>query len=465
MDGDNIDIFDIDIGDYFGNEALNSINKKETEHSDICLECGNSNFIEDYSQGYIVCEDCGRVADNLLDANPEWKTYDDNTTKDSGRCGKIVNQLLPRSSIGTSVNAYGRIKMIHNWSSMPYKERSLNYVFKKLRAKCQEHNIPKKIEDDAQIMYKMVSERKHTSGKNKGKYIITRGINRGGIIAASLFYACRRNGVTRSPKEVAKMFDLNETDLNKGAKNFLRLIKMKYYDKNMGTSKPIDFVRRKCDDLNIKSKYTTQAINIAENIDKLNIASTHTSYSLAAASILLMGEINKLSSITKKKLAAAFEVSDVTITKAYKKIYAYKNVLANDKTVNKIIKKMKEDERKHVISKELYERMKKFKISTKGYKVEGESDSDDDYDDKTENEIIIMEESSKDSNNSDDFDEDSFDTDTCVESIANSLALLKKFKKATPDYFEIIDDIEDELNYSAVTDDEVARMKAEMGIH
>jgi thiol peroxidase len=41
----------------------------------------------------------------------------------------------------------------------------------------------------------------------------------------------------------------------------------------MGTSKTIDFVKRKCDDMNISSHYTKLAVKIAENIDKLTTLS------------------------------------------------------------------------------------------------------------------------------------------------------------------------------------------------
>ena len=74
--------------------------------------------------------------------------------------------------------------------------------------KCIENKIPKKIENDSQIMYKMISECKHRKGKNKGRCIITRGINRESIIAATLFIACRKNGIGKSPKEIAKIFTL-----------------------------------------------------------------------------------------------------------------------------------------------------------------------------------------------------------------------------------------------------------------
>ena len=371
----NIDIFGEEIENYFinNNDNIEINNDYSTE---FCTNCKNNNLVIDTTNAIIVCTKCGQTQGYILDANPEWRQYDDDTKNDVPRCGKVINQLLPQSSLGTQVNAYGRIKQIHSWNAMPYKERSLNGVFKKITEVCLKYNIPKKILEDAQIMYKKVSECTHDNGKNKGKSIITRGINRDSIIASSLFFACRKNNLTRSPKEIAKMFNLAETDLNRGGKNFQKLKKKSLPGSYMGTSTPIDFIKRKCDELQIKSDYTEVAKKIAINIEKLNIASTHTSYSLAAASILLMAEHCNLRTITKKNLSKIFEVSDVTITKTFKKILGFKRILFNDNYVNIILKNIIKNEKKNLISKELYNRMKKFGVNTDGYVIDNENTKD-----------------------------------------------------------------------------------------
>ena len=71
------------------------------------------------------------------------------------------NDLLPQSSLGTTIGGgkfKSRIKTLHNWSAMPYRERSLHQVFKKFQEKCAFTGILKCIEDDAKIMYKTISE-------------------------------------------------------------------------------------------------------------------------------------------------------------------------------------------------------------------------------------------------------------------------------------------------------------------
>jgi transcription initiation factor TFIIIB Brf1 subunit/transcription initiation factor TFIIB len=369
LKNDNLNKYFEDID--FGNESNNKVNNFNS-----CSSCGNIKIIEDYSSGFLVCSQCGQVLENLMDHSPEWKQYDDED-RSNGRCGAFTNKLLPQSSLGISIagNFRSKLNQIHNWNSMPYKERSLSYVFKIIQDKCQHAKILKCIEDDAKIMYKMISECKHNIGKNEGKFVITRGINRTSIIAACIFYACKRKNMSRTSREIANLFGIKQMDINKGCKNFLKLLKIKHLDMDMGSSKAEHFVTKKCCEMNIKTIFTDQAVTIAKNTSKLNIASVHTPYSLAAASILIMAELNNLHSINKKSISKGFGISEITIMKTYKKIEEYKHILNDDETINKIMNKKSEMVQKKTIPPEVLEKMKQY-----GIKIEEEVTPDIDID-------------------------------------------------------------------------------------
>src|SRR5579872_3403757 len=113
------------------------IQKKEEK----CPECGSTDFIEDYAKGMILCK-CGQVMDSVFDNGIEKRNYDDNDGE-TARCGIVHNRLLPQSSLGTIVNAKGKLKKLHIWNSMPYKERSDNIMFKRIHAVCIAHGISK----------------------------------------------------------------------------------------------------------------------------------------------------------------------------------------------------------------------------------------------------------------------------------------------------------------------------------
>jgi transcription initiation factor TFIIB len=319
---------------------------KENELSDRKNYCGACNtedqIFEDFTYGISVCKNCGNVIATLMDKTPEWKQYNDGGeySKEVGRCSSMpTNHFFPQSSIGTSISGSNRskIKILHSWSAMPYKERSLYIILKKIQTNCEKANIVKCIEDDAKILCKNISECKHIKGVNKGKKIIIRGRNRESLIAACVFYACKKKGETRSPKEIAKIFGLKYTEITKGCKTFLKLMKIRNMDYHLNSSRPEHFIPRFCAKLKMSDDIIKKTVQIAKNIQRLNIASVHTPLSVATGAILLVADLVNLK-IPKKSIAETFGVTEVTISKTFKKLTSYKNIILDDVLTEKIFK-------------------------------------------------------------------------------------------------------------------------------
>ena len=340
------------------NNNLKSNNKKL-----YCEECNSEDIIEDTSNGILICTNCGQVLSNLMDSGAEWTQYNDDNKKDMNRCSHPISQLLPQSSTATTIagSCSSRIKTLHGWSLMPYKERSLNDVFKIIQKKCSEGKIMKCIEDDAKIMYKNISDCIHITGKNKGKPIIIRGKNRKSVIASCVLFACRKKDKTRSPKEIAGLFDLKHTEITKGCKIFQKLAKNKKIELKLNSTVPEHFILRFCEELKIKKEYTEQAIQISNNVQKLQIASVHTPISLATGSIYLMIHLNNLA-IQKKIIADKFEVSQVTIAKAFKKIEPFMNLLTNNELCNRLAIEIQKYQNDIDLTEELKPKFMRFNI-------------------------------------------------------------------------------------------------------
>ena len=303
-----------------------------------------------------------------MDSGAEWTQYNDDNKKDTNRCSHLISQLLPQSSTATTIrgSCSSRIKTLHGWSAIPYKERSLNEVFKIIQKKCTEGKIIKCIEDDAKIMYKNISNCKHVTGKNIGKSIIIRGKNRMSFIAACILFACRKKDKTRSPKEVAELFNLKYTEITKGCKIFQKLAKLKNIELKLNSSKPEHFILRFCDELKIKKEYIDQSIQIANNVQKLQIASVHTPISLATGSIYLMIHLNNLA-IQKKTIADKFNVSQVTIAKAFKKLEQFTNLLTNNELCDRLSIEIDKYQDNIELNDELKPKLLRFNIDINKY--------------------------------------------------------------------------------------------------
>jgi hypothetical protein len=207
-------------------------------------------------------------------------------------------------------------------------------------------------------------ENENKTKNNKNKTVIIRGKNRSSVIAACIIYACRKKGKTRSPKEMAKLFNLKNTEVTKGCKIFQKLAKLKNIDLKINCTKPEDFITRFCEELRINSEYTKQAILISDNVQKLQIASVHTPLSLATGSIYLMIYINNLD-IQKKTIAEKFNVSQVTIAKAFKKLEPFMSILINNEICNRLSIEIKKYQNKIIIKDELKSKFIRFNVDIK----------------------------------------------------------------------------------------------------
>lgn len=337
------DIFDIE------SENKEQTEKSENKDTNIktlteneCLNCESKNkLLIDEINGFIVCHSCGQVNNLVYDVSPEWRSYTESGKTEVARCSS-VNLFYPKSSVGTSISGkwMSKIHRLHEWDKMVYREKRLWLVHNKIKDICRRAGINKKIEEDAIIMYKNISECRHKFGKNKGNYIIVRGIKRKSLIAACLYNACLRNNDTRDGHDIVELFEIDATDLTKGNKMFMELMNLKEMPINVDVVHPEHYIPRYCRQLRIKGDFVQEAVQIATGIRKLNIASTHTPISIAIASILLMINNHKLG-ITKKLMAEKLNISEVTISKTYSHIYKLKNVLINKELLTKVIEQHK----------------------------------------------------------------------------------------------------------------------------
>lgn len=324
--------------DTFSNDR--SEQKHDTISEQTCYVCKSMNLIFTSGRGSYVCTECGAENRELLDESPEWSNYEDGKAEND-RCGAPINAFFPKSSLGTTINApgYSKVKMLRNWGQVPYKEHSLGEILNDIDNKCKKYKITKAVIDNAKILYKNIRETKHNSGINKGKNIIIRGFNRKQIIAACFYFGAILQKSPRSTKEVADIFNLELKQITKGCRKFLVIMKDNFIVFDIKPSHGSDFIERFGSKIKLSKNTIHTAKTIAENTTKLDIASDHQATSIAAASMLLAANILE-EDITKKAISEAFDISDVTIMKTYKKIYPYQQIVISDELTNRICHKI-----------------------------------------------------------------------------------------------------------------------------
>jgi transcription initiation factor TFIIB len=309
--------------------------EEEQKDSNKCSACQSEDLVINQN-GECICENCGVVNSELYDEMPEFN----NDLEGTSRYGCPSNYFYPKSALGTKfkTRGYSRISNLQRQGQMPYREKSLLEILTKIQKKCKTYGITQTIIDSAKILYKKVSDCKHTKGKRAGKNRIMRCINLRSMIAACVFYACKLQGEPRSPKEIADIYDLEIKNVNKGCRRFLEFIDLESLNTEFSSSKSSDFIERFASKLSLEEQYIKIAKDISTNIHKLDIASTHEPPSVAAGCILLVAVMYHLD-ITKKQISDVFKISDVTISKTYRRIHPFHNIVMNNNITELVLQK------------------------------------------------------------------------------------------------------------------------------
>lgn len=381
-----LEMSDNDIDKLLLGVNLDDIDKDECEDVNLCSSCQSENLVTDQN-GQSTCKDCGVVNSETYDEMPEFI----NDIQGTSRYGCPSNYFYPKSALGTKfrTKGYSRISNLQRQGQMPYREKSLLEILTKIQKKCKGYGITQSIIDSAKILYKKVTDCKHTKGKRAGKNRIMRCINLRSMIGACVFYACKLQGEPRSPKEIADIYDLEIKNVNKGCRRFLEYIDLEALNTEFNSSKSSDFIERFAEKLALEDQYIKIAKDISTNIHKLDIASTHEPPSVAAGCILLVSVMYHLD-ITKKQISDVFKISDVTISKTYRRIHPYHNIVMNNNITDLVLqkrstipKKKTEITKENLVVTKTEVKAKTSKSKKEKYLSESESS------DESDNDIIV----------------------------------------------------------------------------
>jgi transcription initiation factor TFIIIB Brf1 subunit/transcription initiation factor TFIIB len=292
--------------------------------NDSCIKCDTELSLS-IGDGIIVCPNCHTEYGATIDDSAEWRNYgEDSRSSDPSRCGTSWHPLLIESSYGTTLgytkNTYfNRLKQLNNWQSMPPHERSLKTVFDKLTLDGLSTGLTLNIIEFSHKLFAEAIKLQLTTGDNK----LSRGDPRDGLIASCLFYSCKEYEVSRSPQEIAKICDINPSDVTRGINMFYELMKnSKLINLNKYITKFSDFIKRYCFVLGVNDKITSEIIEFAKNVDEKKILTKNTPQAMACGCIFFISIMYKLG-ITKAQISDRCGISIPTITKSYEKLLPY----------------------------------------------------------------------------------------------------------------------------------------------
>ncbi len=311
------------------------MNKKDWElqnNIEFCSNCGEKVELK-VSSGIHICPECGAENGTNLSDMPDWRHFsseDSRGSKDPTRCGMPTNPLLKGPCVGSVIagKSYDNWRRLHVWHQLGYKDRAFLNICEEIKAKVINGGLPPIIGEEACYLFRFICQERISRGKMLQS-----------LKACSVYQACKLKNCMRSEKEIAELWGMDKKILTKGIKKYDELFEMKNkrilpgelgfnIKLNTDSSHPSDFIPRFCSKLGISDTIKSIILNVSEKAIDMEIVSENTPPSIAVGCIFLVSENYKLQ-ISKKDIHNATDVSEVTISKTYKKLVPYTHSLLN----------------------------------------------------------------------------------------------------------------------------------------
>ena len=289
------------------------------EQNKKCPECGSADIVSDFNKGTSVCASCGLVLDTQIDLGPEWRAYNSSELQERSRTGSPITPLKAemglRTQIGnirkdisgrtlpfTSQTKYRRLSRIDN-RTRKSEIRNLRFALKELKRIKSQLELPEDVAEMGAMIYRKALK------KN-----LIRGRSIDGMIAASLYLACRKKKLPQTLKDIASVSNISSKELGRCIRIILQKLDLKI--------SPSDYsalVHRLGVNLRVTMKARRQAVKILNIARSKGATVGKNPMSLAAAS-LYISTIQTGERRTQQEIATVAKITPVTIRNRFKEL-------------------------------------------------------------------------------------------------------------------------------------------------
>jgi len=288
--------------------AQQQLSKKQS-----CPRCGKSKIITDEETGEMFCGKCGFViTDRVENSGPE-RTFSDSSTNKS-RTGDRTSLTRHDQGLSTIINPINKdssgnplstsmkssIKRLRIWDSRSRTkdstDRNLQLALGELLKMKEKLSLSDPIVEKAAYIYRKALEKK-----------LVRGRSIQGLIAATLYAACRESGTPRTLNDVS-------TTINITRKNLAICYRMlvKELDLKMPVVDSVQCIARIASQIGLSEKTKRYATKLLKRAEEKQIVSGKDPMGMAA-SALYLASMETGENITQKTIALAAGVTEVTI--------------------------------------------------------------------------------------------------------------------------------------------------------
>lgn len=296
--------------------------KKSVEEIQKCPECGSTQLVRDYERGELICNNCGIVIDeSFIDQGAEWRAFDSEQNDARARTGSPMTFTIHDKGLSTDISwknkdSYGKsiptrnraqLYRLRKWQKRikvsNAAERNLSQALQELERMASNLSIPKDVWETAAVIYRKAV-----------KQNMIRGRSIEGVVAGSIYAACRITNVPRTLDEIATVTRVKKKEIGRTYRIMSRYLKL-----NIMPSKPEDYINRFCSKLKLSMEARKKGSEILKSAEENDLISGKGPTGVAAAAIyiasLMTGERR-----TQRAVAEVAGVTEVTIRNRYKEL-------------------------------------------------------------------------------------------------------------------------------------------------
>jgi transcription initiation factor TFIIB len=294
----------------------------------VCSACSSTEVFIDSTRGEVICSNCGLVlSDHSIDMGPEWRAFTadeqnarqrvggpvDWTKFDQGLTTIIGRQNVDASGRKLSSTRRAQIHRLRKWQIRTKvhssDKRNLAVAMTELHRISSQLSIPYSIRETSAVIYRKALRKRLT----RGRTIL-------GMIAASLYLACRVHTVPRPLEEICDQIHITRKELSLCVRLILRYLNLK-----IPHSSPVDFVHRFGTELDLPGDAKKKAIDILHDAKRERLTIGKDPKGMAAAAIYVASILTG-SRRTQLEIAKTARVTEVTVRNRYKEMVEKLNI-------------------------------------------------------------------------------------------------------------------------------------------
>ncbi|MGI0010539.1 MAG: transcription initiation factor IIB [Nitrosopumilaceae archaeon] len=287
-----------------------------------CAYCGKDSMLTDGTTGERFCGGCGFViTERVEESGPEWRSFSKEEYDDKTRTGSPTSLAMHDMGLATmigyenkdsagkplSASMKSRVKRLRIWDSRSQVHETTDRNFR------QAFSELSRLKDKLALSDSVIEKTAYIYRKAFGIGLV-KGRSIPGLLAASLYAACRDAGTPRTLNDVSHQINVKRKDVSRCYRLLLQELDLK-----MPIVDPIQCLSRIASKAGLSEKVKRQALTIIKNANEMEISAGKEPMALAAAALYLSCAMSG-ENVTQKVIALAAGVTEVTIRNRYKEL-------------------------------------------------------------------------------------------------------------------------------------------------